>query len=458
MSLTVWRCSSDTLCINSLCRRIITASCKSNWARVLVVCICALPVRVSAAPCTAAKLVPHSTDRAQVFAEARGYTQRGDYAKARALYGWLLAHDAKNRDAQLALAHVDAWDDCVGQAQSRYRGLIAEKSDDVEAREGLIDVLFWSDRWDEAEREIQRGLAGTPAAPGLWQRRARWLQWYGDRVGAREAAEHAQTLAANDPDIRTLRDRLFVGQVRASLRADLFPQPYPSLYTADLQALQYWKRLELGVDAQVISRIGGADAQSVIDGLYTASGIYHLKSGSAAGLSLGFGAPARAIPAFTARGWFLVQIASRWSGYLAYAFWQYHNHKSAHIFAPALGYALSDNVQLELRWWTSYLILERPMLSATTAFVHAVGARAMWRILTPWTLGISYTYGPQLDQAPARYEFLRLTSHVFSVFADWLVQREWGISPMIGLERRSSSNGSPVALIYSAEVASYIRW
>jgi tetratricopeptide (TPR) repeat protein len=393
-----------------------------------------------------------------VFDEAHAYTQRGDYEKARAMYLWLLARDPNNRDAQLALSHIDAWDDCFSQAEQRYHALLRSKPDDVEALAGLIDVLFWSDHWDEAGGVIDRGLHVAPDAPALWQRRARWLQWSGDRTGAVEAARHAETLAPDDPDIRLLRDRLFTGQARASVRADLYPNPYPSLYTADISALQYWKRLELGVDAQVISRIGGAEAQPIVDGLYTATGIYHAKAGTAAGLSLGFGAPARAIPAFTARGFLLLQIASRWSGYFAYSFWQYHDHKSAHIFAPAISYALTDTFQVELRWWTSFLVLERPMASANTALVHAVGARAMWRILTPWTLGLSYTYGPQLDTSPARYEFLRLTSHVFGLFGDWLVQRDWGISPMIGFERRSSTNGSPVALIYSAELATYIRW
>jgi tetratricopeptide (TPR) repeat protein len=442
-----------------MCRRPDRSPCKSNWACTLVVCICALfASRARADVCAIASIAPDSNDPARAFAQARDYAQQGDYAKARAMYRWLLVRKPQDRDAALALARVDAWDDCFVQAEQRYRALLHDQPSDIEARVGLIDVLFWSERWDEAGRELEIGFSFTPQAAELWQRRARWLQWSGERPAAAAAAEHAQALAPDDPDIRMLRDRLFPGQARASLRIDAFPHAYPNLYTADIQALQYWKRFDLGVDAQLISRIGGSEAKPVVDGLYTASGAYHAKAGTAAGLSVGFGAPAHAIPAFTVRGWLSVQVASRWSGYLAYSFWQYHNYKSAHIIAPTIGYALNDNVQLELRWWSSFLVLDPPTHSAMTSPAHAGGGRVMWRILTPWILGISYTYGRQLDQSPANYEFLRFNSHVLGAFADWTVARDWGVSPSLGFERRKASSSGAVVLIYSAEMASYIRW
>ena len=208
------------------------------------------------------------------------------------------------------------------------------------------------------------------------------------------AAEHAEALAPGDEDIRALRDRLFVGQLRSSIRIDLFPHAYPNLYTATLSGLQYWKQLELGVDAQFIGRFGGTEHAAIVDGLYTASAIYHTHGASSVGLSLGFGAPAHAIPAFAAKGWLLLQIASRWSGFFSYAFWQYHDDKTAHIFAPAIGYALSDSVQLELRWWTSILVLQPPMQSSVIDLVNAVSGRVAWRVAAPWVVGMSYTYGP----------------------------------------------------------------
>jgi tetratricopeptide (TPR) repeat protein len=455
----VWRCLPDTLRCDLIRGELSRGRCKSSWAFALVVCVYVLGHgRAAAESCEAAVIAPTHADAVAVFAEARGYAEQGDYAKARALYLSLLARDARDREARLGLARLDTWEHCYARAEQRYHQLLHEKAGDVEARAGLIDLLIWTERWDEAQTAIDAGFALAPDAPELWQRRALWLRWSGDRAGAMRAAEHAEALAPSDTDIRVLRDRLFVGQLRSSVRIDVFPHAYPNLYTAAISGLQYWKQLELGVDAQLISRIGGTEHVSIVDGLYTASGIYHAHGGSSAGLSLGLGAPAQAIPAFTAKGWLLLQIASRWSGFFAYSFWQYHNDKTAHIFAPAIGYALSDNVQLELRWWISYLLLQRPMMSPATAVVNAVSGRVAWRVMTPWVLGVSYTYGPQLDQAPARYEFLHIKSHVFALFADWLVARSWGLSPMLSFEWRRSSNTAPVALIYSAEVAAYVRW
>jgi tetratricopeptide (TPR) repeat protein len=455
----LWRCLSDTLRCKLIRGELSAARCRSSWAFTLVVCICALGAsRASAEPCGAAAIEPTQVEPAAVFAEARAYASDNEYAKARAIYLWLLERDAKDREARLALSRLDAWEHCYNRAEQRYHTLLREKPADIEARAGLIDILMWSERWPEARTQIDLGLALTPNAPELWQRLARWLRWSGDRAAAMRAAERAEALAPDDLDTRLLRDRLFIGQLRAGLRIDVFPHVYPDLYTATIGGLQYWKRLELGVDAQVITRTGSVDRQAIVDGLYTATGIYHANGGSSVGVSLGFGAPARAIPAFTAKGWFLLQIASRWSGFFAYSFWQYHNDKTAHIFAPAVGYALTDDIQLELRWWTSFLVLQRPMASAATAVVNAVSGRVTWRVLTPWFLGMSYTYGPQLDQAPTQYTFLHIQSHVFNVYADWLVSRRWGVSPLLGFEWRRAQGGAPVALIYSGEVASYVRW
>jgi tetratricopeptide (TPR) repeat protein len=455
----LWRCLSDTPPCALNRGEHWLERCRSSWAFTLVVCISALAAsRAAAEPCSAASIEPTQAEPVAVFAEARAYARDDEYAKARALYLWLLERDAKDREARLALSRLDAWEHCYDRAEKRYRTLLREIPADVEARMGLIDVLMWSERWPEARTELDLGMALTPNSPELWQRRARWLRWSGDRAGAIRAAERAEALAPDDLDTRALRDRLFVGQLRADLRIDVFPHVYPDLYTATIGALQYWKRLELAVDAQVITRTGTVTSQAIVDGLYTATGIYHANGGSSAGVSLGFGAPARAIPAFTAKGWFLLQIASRWSGFFAYSFWQYHNAKTAHIFAPALGYALTDDIQLEVRWWTSYLVLQRPMASAATALVNGISGRFTWRVLAPWYIGMSYTYGPQLDQAPTQYTFLHIKSHVFNAYADWLVSRYWGISPLLGFEWRHAQNGAPVALIYTAEVASYIRW
>jgi hypothetical protein len=47
---------------------------------------------------------------------------------------------------------------------------------------------------------------------------------------------------------------------------------------------------------------------------------------------------------------------------------------------------------------------------------------------------------------------------VVNVYGDWLITRTFGITPLLGFEHRHSANGGPVALIYSGELAAYVRW
>lgn len=362
-----------------------------------------------------------------------------------------------DREARLALSRVDAWDGCFERAEREYRALLRERPHDVEARAGLIDVLLWTSRWPDARRELDVGLELDPRSPELWSRRSQLLRWTGDRTGAVEAADRAGELAPGDAEISALRDGLYLGQLRSSARFELFPPGYPNLYTATLQALVHHHRFELSADVRLLDRQGGVEREPVIDGQYSANAAYHANGGTSVGLGLGFGGPARSIPTFAAKGWFVMQVASRWSTYFAYSFWVYSNDKTIHVFAPALSYALTDLLRLELRWWTSYQALPRPMAAATTGWVHAASVGASWQILPRLSFGGNYTYGPQLDQTPTNYEFFTLTSHVFGVFADWLVQHEWGVSPGLGFERRESENGA-VALAVSGELALYLRW
>jgi tetratricopeptide (TPR) repeat protein len=407
--------------------------------------------------CEAAPIAPAADDPARAFADARAHTARGEFASARGSYEWLLQRNPDDRDAQFALAQLDAWSGCYERAEQRYRALIIARADDIEARSGLIDLLIWSERTSEARSQLDEALRLAPTAAMLWQRRAVLLARTGQRARAIAAADRAESLAPDDRDIRALRDRLWVNQLRASGRIDFFPHAYPSIYSGDLQLTHYFEKFELNAEAQVLARLGGSDAESVVDGLYSLSAQYHADNGMSAGLGAGFGAPAAAIPRFTARAFGLVPIGSRLSAYLAYGFWSYDNAKMAHIFAPALGYALSDEVRLELRWWSSLLILPRPGAAAVSSWVHSIGPRVIVRAWPRLTLGLGYTYGPQLDQVPATYAFLRLTSHIVHGLADWLVTRELGIQPLIAFERRESETHA-VAFVFSAELAVYLRY
>jgi YaiO family outer membrane protein len=425
--------------------------------------------RAAADPRVSVEVSPKLSDPVAVFAEGRAFASHGRYAEARRSYLWLLERDPANREVRLALARVDAWGGAFGLAEDRYRALLEERPHDVEARAGLIDVALWSGRWSEALVLIDTGLELDPEAAELWARRAKLLHWRGLQEDAVKAADHAEGLAPRDSEIRELRDALYVAQARASARVDTpLSHAYPDLYTADIQALNHWHRLELGIDALVRGRRSFDQTPIAMDGLYAASAAYHADGGESGGLSLGFGAPAVSVPAFQTKVWFSTPIGARWSGALGYSFWLYRDDKTVHIIAPSIGYAVSDWVLVELRAWGSYLVLQPPgqepptvnaqgTPSTATGFAVAVGGRSTWRVFAPLTIGASYTYGPQLDQAPLKYQLFLTTSHIVSVFADWLVRRNWGVQPILGFEHRHADNGA-VVLIYSAEAASYFRW
>jgi tetratricopeptide (TPR) repeat protein len=422
----------------------------------LVSVLCA--AHAQAAPCTTARIAPHGKDRAHVLVEAEAYAAALRYPEARAMFRWMLARNPKDRDARFAVAKLDAWERCFEAAATGYRMLLKASAADLEARAGFVDMLLWDGNYSEARAVLDAGLRLEPERPELWARHARLLLWSGDVVRAVTAADHAEALAPNDTDLRAWRDTLFLGQLRAGLRAELYPSGYPDIYTASLSGLQRWKRFDFTIDAQGIDRIGGIETKPIIDGRYAAGAVYRASGALSAGLSLGFGAPSHVVPKYEARASIWTSFATRWSASISYAIWEYRDHiLTAHILAPAIGYALTDDIQLEARAWFSYLVLRPPYEPAVTKPGVAAGVRGIWHALTPLRLMLSYTYGPQFDQTPGSYAFLSLESHIFGLSADWLIQRGWGLLPAVGFERRLAPSGT-VALIYSAELSSYLRW
>jgi len=447
-----------------------------TYALAVVVCLAELAAApVSAAPCATARLAPQGHDRAHVLVEADAYVAALRYPEARAMFSWMLKHNPKDRDARFAVARLDAWERCFERAAVGYRALLKAAPTDLEARAGLADVLLWDARWDEARSVIDEGLRLEPARPELWLRRARLLLWSGDVVRAVAAADHAEELAPNDGDVRALRDGIFLGQLRAGLRADVFVGNYPNIYTSSLSGLQRWRAFDFLIDAQGIDRIGGNEPHPILDGRYALGAIYRATSVFAAGLSLGFGAPHPVVPQYEAKASVWLSIGTRWTGSLSYALWHYHSDKipestldnveprapdkTAHIIAPSIAYALTDDLQLEARAWISGLRVQEP---TRTKWAVAAGVRAIWHALTPLRLMPSYTYGPQFDQTPGSPALLGLDSHVFGLAADWLVVRHWGLVPALGYEHRltkgqGATKGHSVE-IFSAELSSYVRW
>jgi hypothetical protein len=89
--------------------------------------------------------------------------------------------------------------------------------------------------------------------------------------------------------------------------------------------------------------------------------------------------------------------------------------------------------------------------------VHVASLRVTYIHSQHLSIGLSYTYGPQLDQTTDPERLLSLNSQIFGAFADWLITHHFGLQPAVDVEWRRPENG--VALyIFSLQLAAYLRW
>ena len=410
--------------------------------------------QVHASPCETERVVITGTPPESLLPRARAFAAEKKYGRARFVYELMLAQKVEEREASLGLARVDAWEHCYEGAEAKYRSWLSGMPRDVEARAGLIDVLLWMERWDDAQRELDAGLQADPEAMELLLRRAILYFRRGDHEAALRATEEALKNAPTDAELRAMRERLFFNQVRAYLRLDRYPGEYPDVHSA---GLSYWRRLydvELNLDVLLVERSGGALPKSIFDAQYTAGASYHFGPLATVGVVGGFGAPARALPRWLGRVWLYSQWTSAWSGTLSYALWDYTAHKTAHILTPILTFTPSDLLSFEARYYGTWLVLHQPGPDRQK-FVSTIALRGAAQLLADLRLGLSYTYGAQLDQVGVS-DIISMHSHVLAVFADYRLNHAWGIQPFLSGERRVQSERS--LWIVSFELGSYVRW
>jgi tetratricopeptide (TPR) repeat protein len=431
------------------------------WVLTVTVGVCALgPTTARARPCEAAAISPDSADREAVFAEANALARRGEFPEARALYAWLLEVQPDHHDALLAVARLDIWEACGHRAEDRYRSLLQRDPRDAEARAGLADVLLWSHRWTEADAVIQAGLQLDRRDAELWKRRARMLLWTNDVPGAIEASDQGLELVPDDGELREFRDRLYRTQLRVALHADWYPPNYLDRYQLDFQLMHRWRKFELTLGSQ-IGRYGAPD-HPIIDARHSITWMRHFDSGVRAGFGFGFGAPARTVPIFEAKAFVVVPLLPRLSGSLTYSLWAYQNDKRLHIWNPALTYELTDTFRIDLRGWTTLVVLpplEEDFASSPTDWTQAVSVGAAWDATADTMFGASYTWGPELDQDPSGLELLSTKAHHVTLFADlhWDENQKFGFQPLFAIEWRQL-RGREWITILSAELAAYVRF
>ena len=224
--------------------------------------------------------------------------------------------------------------------------------------------------------------------------------------------------------------------------------------------MERWRRLELVAGTQLIERYGGASGPSILDGRHAFGVFYQPRLGLRLGLEGGFGLPSTAVPQYEGKvsvGGFGV---GKFSGYCSYAYWHFADRVNVHILAPAIGFAPTDQIQIDFHWWISRVVVApNPDSSSPGASdtAHSVGLHGAWLATPTLTLGGDYVYGVQLDQNPVLYQLLRTRSHVFAAFADTRLTRGFGIRPIAGIERRETDVGT-VSTIVSFELGAYERW
>jgi YaiO family outer membrane protein len=387
-----------------------------------------------------------------------------DRPRARALYLAVLARDPKDEEAAVGLARTDAADECFLLAERGYRDVLARSPGNVDARAGLADVLILTGRLGAAEEVLDAGLREAPYSPELLSRRGRIANFRGDPATARFFLAEAQRIQPLDPEIQASRDRLFVGQVRLGQRLQIFPSSYDDLYTTDTSAVIRWQRLRFEAGAQVITRYGAERATrsgplrtTVIDGRPTFGTFYHFGNGAWAGGSVGISAPALALPlrALTLSGF--TPIDRRFSAHLSTAFWQYRDDRDVTIVSPALGYVVTDAVDLTARYWLTSVFAGNPNGQTTVEHVHSAGLRVAWRPTPRLSLGVDYTYGVQLERNPTAAELLDLRSHIVSLLGMWLIKPSFGVDATLSVERRSSRLG-PDVFGPAVEAGVFARW
>jgi tetratricopeptide (TPR) repeat protein len=415
----------------------------------------ALPARASADDhlCRAAPAITpdESTDAMLTAAEALATPL--DRPRARALYLAVLARDPADQEAAVGLARVDASDGCFALAERGYRDVIARSRGNVDARAGLADVLLWTRRWDEAREVLEDGLALAPLSPDLLSRRARVAYWSGDVAAATHYLAEAERVSPLDPEVHASRDRVFIGQARLGQRVQIFPSGYDDVYTTDVSAMQRWRRLRFEAGTTVVSRYGasratrsGPQKTRILDGRPKLGAYYHYGGGGWFGGSVAMSAPA------------LAPLTRVLSLHAAAGFWRYEDSRDVVILSPALGVAVTDSVDLTLRYWLTSVIVRREDAADSVDHVHSVGARVAWRPDSRLALGLDYTYGVQLERNPSATELLELRSHIFTVLARRLIDRSFGVDLALSLERRTSLGAGPDVLGWAAEGGAFVRW
>jgi tetratricopeptide (TPR) repeat protein len=420
-------------------------------------------------------------DRDALLDDARKSARAGQRVRARADYDLLLVRSPNDDEARFGLARLDAWEMLWPAAERGYRDVLTRHPDDDEVRAALVDVLLWEKRWEEASRTIDDGLDRTPRSAPLWARRARLDHWQGNEPSADDAITRARRLS-RDPDVQWLRDQIFLGEARITLRNDAYPAGYTDLRSAELSVTRKFDRWTVyGVTEQ--SRMyATTSGDSGYNATYGAGAAYAFGVGWIGSLELGFGDPAPAVPEWTARIAGTAPINAYLSSSLAYTLREYSGNTTVQILNPVVSLSVNEELRFDASYYLTYLLLAHAPEGTDTVggvaaksraqILNGFGVQAVRRMLPRLQVGIGYVHGTQAELTPALFQLLSIRSDVGSIWCDWLYHRQLGIRPLYRFELRhvdrdadvQCAPGSPCAepgrtiLIHTIEVGTYFRW
>ncbi len=396
--------------------------------------------------------------RDQVVFEARRAARSGSREHARTLLEGRLQVAPDDDEARAELARVDAWEGRWASSEAGYRRVLARHPDDVDVRAGLVDVLLWSSRPDEAARELDRGLARSPASAPLLLRRARLAHWRGDATTAARYLDEAQRASPGDGEVRAMRDAVFRGEARLALRDDVFLAPggvrdFPS---ADLTVLQAWRRFRFSARTEQSLRFGADPGTRSYNGLHFLGAAWVPSAGWTAHVELGVGAPAAAVPRWLGRVGLSFPVGSRLTGGANYSHWRYDSGQVVHLFNPAVGVTITDELRAEARYWFAYVTAPNPAGGSVDDGVSSFGLRVSWRPTSRFELGAEYTYGVQLDRLPVGAQLVAIRGHITSLGADVRISHTIGLRPLMRVELRTGPGD--LLPILAPELGVYTRW
>ncbi len=411
----------------------------------------------AAADCAVSSYYPTAREVDPAIAEGDALVAKGRWADARAVYMWVLARSEESPDALYGLGRVDAWGGCRALAEKEFRQVLKGHPTNADVRAAYVDLLMWAHRIPEAESVLADGLALGPKEPGLLARAARFEFWRGNAAEAARLADEAEAVAPTDEELQDMRARMFLGEARLATHIDHYPPGYQDLFTVSATGLQHVGRFEISGGAEVLERFGG-DVNAITDAQYPLSVAYHPAMGFTVGAEGTFGAPAHAIPRLALKTWALAPITGPVDATLGYWFWHYDSGEIVHIFAPEVGIDLPAEVRLDLRGYVSVVTLPAAGgQPGQTQVAGAAGAQVTWSVTPRLDVGGIYTYGAEVDQGQTLYQLQKVKAHVATGFADILLDRRFGLRPVVAVWRQSPDVGD-VTWIVSAELGAYTRW